>query len=173
MRRALVAGAFVLIVCDARGVTSAPPPPPVVAIGADRFDISGEGNSVTGVRRAPVPFDSMEAITAAVAKPAPLPAAVRLVRSAPPQVIDYVLCVAEDGALLVGQQVRTLDMRSGLYVFTDGDIKRAYRALEATVPWTWIVDIPLGRELDLTLELRAMTATWPVRAVAITPRLRR
>lgn len=173
MRRALVAGAFVIIVFDARGVTSAPPPPPVVAIGADRFDISGEGNSVTGVRHAPVPFDSMEAITAAIAKPVSLPAAVRLVRSAPPQVIDYVLCVAEDGALLVGQQVRTLDMRSGLYVFTDGDIKRAYRALEATVPWTWIVDIPLGRELDLILELRAMTATWPIRAVAITPRLGR
>jgi hypothetical protein len=138
---------------------------------AERFEISAEGNSVTGVRRAPVPYESLTALAAAVGQSRPLPASARLLRSAPPQMIDYVFCVTEDGALVVGQQVRTLDVGSGQYVFTQGDIKRAYPALEATVPWTWMVDIPLGREVALTLELRAMSASWPVRAVSVTPRV--
>ncbi len=157
---------------DAPVVGVAEQRPVVVTMDADRFDISGEGNSVTGLRRAPVPYSSVAAVAAAVAKAEPVPAAVRLVRAAPPQVIDYVFGVTEDGALIVGQQIRVLDA-SGRYVFMNGDIKRAYPALEATVPWTWIVDIPLGREVGLTLELRAVTQAWPVRAIIVAPRLAR
>jgi hypothetical protein len=171
MHRALRAGVFAVMVLDASTAAAVAPLPTVVYMDGERFEISGEGNSVTGVRRAPVPYDSASVVAAAVVQAQPVPAAVRLVRSAPPQVIDYVFCVTEEGVLVIGQQVRTLDVSSGRYVFTEGDIKRAYQALEATVPWTWIVDIPLGREVAVTLELRAMTALWPIRAVFVTPRL--
>jgi hypothetical protein len=108
-------------------------------------------------------------LDAAVRIATPLPAGVRIVRTTPPQVIDYIWCVTEEGALVVGQQVRTLDQRTGQYLYSEGDIKRAYQALEANVPWRWIVDIPLGREVALTLEVRAMSQSWPVRGVLVTP----
>lgn len=169
MARALAAGVLALVTFGAPVVTASPPPPVVVTMDADRFQISGEGNTVTGLRRAPVPYTSVSDLSAAVRMPRPVAAGVRLVRRTPPQVTDYVWCVTEDGTLVVGQQVRTLDTTSGQYVFTEGDIKRAYPALEATVPWTWIVDIPLGREVALTLEVRAMSQGWPVRAVIVAP----
>ena len=142
--------------------------PVVVRIGDDRFDVSGEGNTLTGLRRSAVRFGSVSDLMAAVVQPAALPASARLVRSVPPQVVDYVFCVTDDGVLVVGQQVRAPE-GSGTYTFTEGGIKRAYPALEGTVPWTWIVDIPLGREVSLTLQVRAMAPGWPVRAVSIAP----
>ena len=148
---------------------AAAPLPVAVSIDAERFHIAGEGNTVTGLRRAPVPYASLTDLHEAVRSPAPLAAGVRLVRAMPPQVVDYVWCVTEEGALVVGQQVRVLDQMSGQYVFAEGDIKRAYPALEATVPWRWIVSIPLGREVALTLEVQAMSHTWPVRAVIVAP----
>jgi hypothetical protein len=173
MQRTVAAGALTLVILYAPMTSAVPPPPVVITMDADRFEVSGEGNSATGLRRAPVPYTSVTDVAAAVRQRQPVAAAVRLVRSAPPQVIDYVWCVTEDGVLIVGQQVRSLDMASGRYVFTEGDIKRAYPALEASVPWTWIVDIPLGREVALTLEVRAMTQAWPVRAVMVVPSVTR
>src|SRR6266849_2738262 len=173
MRRTLVAGAVALVIFGASVVAAGPPPPVVITIGDDRFDISGEGNAVTGLRRAPVPYESLTDVGAAVRRPQHVAAGVRLVRASPPQVIDYVWCVTEDGSLVVGQQVRNFDAASGQYVFSEGDIKRAYPALEARVPWTWIVDIPLGREVALTLEVQAMSHTWPVRAVTVLPSVTR
>ena len=166
--RDVAALVLALMLLAAPGVDAASVRPVVVSVTADRFEVSAEGNSVTGVRRAPVPYDVLTELYAAVAGEAVLPTAARLVRSAPPQVIDYVFCVTEDGALVVGQQVRSLES-SGRYVFTEGAIKRAYVALEAGGPWSWIVDIPLGREVTLSLEVRAMTPGWPVRAVTVTP----
>ena len=156
----------------ASGSTAAPPPPVVLSMDADRFEISGEGNTVTGLRRAPVAYTSLIDLHAAVKTPEPLAAGMRIVRVVPPQVIDYVWCVTEEGVLVVGQQVRTVDPSSGQYVYTEGDIKRAYPALEANVPWRWIVDIPLGREVALTLEVRAMSEKWPIRAVIVAPSVR-
>ena len=158
-----------LVMVFATVAAAVAPRPVSLLIEADRFDATGEGNSVTGLRRAPVPYASLTDVSVAVKQSSPLPAAVRLVRSSPPQVIDYVWCVTEDGVLIVGQQVRNLDVPSGQYTYADGDIKRAYPALEASGPWTWIVDIPLGREVSLTLEVRAMTQTWPIRAVTVAP----
>ena len=158
-----------MLVLDASSLAAVAPRPVVVSMDADRFDISGDGNTLTGLRRAPVPYTSLTDVSQAVRQPQPLPAALRFMRTSPPQVIDYVWCVTEEGVLIVGQQVRNLDMASGQYTYTEGDIKRAYTALEATVPWTWIVDLPLGREVSLTLEVRAMSQAWPIRAVTVSP----
>jgi hypothetical protein len=173
MRAWAMAAALALVSLDVPPVVATEPRPVFFKMDAERFDISSEGNSLTGLRRAPVPYDSLSDVGAAVRQAQTLATAVRLVRSVPPQVIDYVFCVTEDGVLIVGQQVRSLDVTTGQYVFTEGDIKRAYPALEATAPWTWIVDIPLGREVPLTLELKAMSQGWPVRAIAVTPSVAR
>jgi hypothetical protein len=170
--RYVAAVALVLILLEASVLDAVDVRPVVVSVTADRFEISGDGNSATGVRRAPVPYSELSELYAAVVREAPMPTAVRLVRSAPPQVIDYVFCVTEDGTLVVGQQVRALS-ESGRYEFSQGAIKRAYVATEAGGPWTWIIDIPLGREVDLSLEVRAVASGWPLRAVTVTPRVDR
>jgi hypothetical protein len=172
MRRMLVAGALALSMIDPRACAAAVIRPVVVSMDEYRFSISGEGNTVTGVRVAPVPYASIVELSTALNRPAALPAAVRLVRVAPSQVVDYVFCVTDDGLLIVGQQTRSAD-GSGRYGEAEGEIKRAYSALEATAPWRWIVDIPLGREVALTLDVRAMSHAWPVRGVTVLPTVSR
>ena len=172
MRAWAMAVAFAVVTFDARIGFAVAPEPVRVTVDAERFDISAEGNSVTGRRRAPVPYTTLAMVSDAVRREAPMPTAVRVMRAVPQQVIDYVFCVTDDGVLVIGEQVRTLEAPSGRYVFTEGTIRRAYPALEATPPWTWIVEIPLGREITLTLEIKAMMAEWPVSAVAVTPSVR-
>ena len=173
MRRAIAVTVLVLTALGSAGAEDRKPLPVAVRIDADRFEVTGESNTLIGVRRAPVPYDTLGSVTEAVQREAPVPAAARVVRSAPPQMIDYVLGVTEDGVLVVAQQVRTLDGATGRYQFLEGEITRAYPALEATVPWTWIVDIPLGREVSVTLEVTALAPGWPVRGVTLTPKVQR
>jgi len=168
MRAARAFVALALIAVHPGALEPAEIRPVVVRIGDDRFEVSAEGNMLTGLRRSAVPFVSVTDLVRDVARPAPLAASARLVRSVPPQVVDYVFCITDDGVLVVGQQVRAR-AASGAYTFTEGGIKRAYSALEGTVPWTWIVDIPLAREVSLTLQVRAMAPGWPVRAVTVAP----
>jgi hypothetical protein len=146
--------------------------PVVVSMDEQGYNVSGEGNTVTGVRAAPVPYASIVELSAALGRGSVLPAAVRLVRTAPSQVIDYVFCVTDDGVLVIGQQTRSAD-GAGRYGEAAGEIKRAYSALEATAPWRWIVDIPLGREVALTLDVRATGPAWPVRGVTVVPAVSR
>jgi hypothetical protein len=163
----------VLALGSAGGATERKPLPVTVHVDAERYEITGEQNTLVGVRRAPVPHDTLGGLTGAVQQAAPAAAAARLTRSTPPEVIDYVLGVTEDGVLIVAQQVRRFDGTTGRYAFVAGEIMRAYPALEATVPWMWIIDIPLGREVNVTLEVTALNPGWPVRGVALTPKVLR
>ena len=90
-------------------------------------------------------------------------------RGSPPQVIDYVWCVTEEGVLVVGQQVRILDATSGQYVFakvtSNAPTRRWRQPCLGRGSWTFLS----GREVPLTLEVRAMSRAWPVRAVTVTP----
>jgi hypothetical protein len=171
MRHALGLVVVVLAVLGTPVTALVAPRAVVVSVGHDRFDITAEGNTLTGLRHAPVPYESVAEVAAAVREASSLASSVRVTRAAPPQVVDYIWCVTSEGVLVVGQQVRSLDTTSGQYVFTEGDIKRAYPALEGLVPWTWIVDISLGREVALTLEVRATARTFPVRSVTVLPRV--
>jgi hypothetical protein len=173
MRRALAVTALVLAALAPPAAAERQPLPVTVHVDSERFEVSGEGNTLTGVRRAPVPYDTLGGLTGAVQQAEPVAAAARLIRSDPPQVTDYVLGVTEDGVLIVAQQVRALDTATGRYVYLAGEIMRAYPALEASVPWTWIVDIPLGREVHVALEVTALAPGWPVRGVALTPKVLR
>ena len=172
MRRMLVAGAVGMLMLAPCAVAAPVIRPVIVSVDEHGFNVSGEGNTVTGVRLAPVPYASIVELSAALGRGSVLPAAVRLVRRAPSQVIDYVFCVTDDGLLVVGQQTRSAD-GAGRYGEADGEIKRAYSALEATVPWRWIVDIPIGREVALTLDVRATSHAWPVRGVTVVPTVSR
>ena len=137
----------------------------------ERFQIRIEaaGNELLAQRNALVIYATIERLTRAIEQQA-LPHSVpfRLVRASPPQTIDYLLGVTSEGTLVVGQQVYTFDLPEDRYLFTRGDIARSYPPLDRAAPWMWLVEVPLSREVNVTLELRAATP-WPVRSVTITP----
>src|SRR3989449_11727619 len=94
-------------------------------------------------------------------------APIRIVRAAPQQMIDYVLCVTRDGTLVVGARTETFDPGERRYVFTKGEIVRSYRPLDAPEGWLWLVEVALSREMTVTLEVRA-PASWPAESVTVT-----
>lgn len=143
------------------------PRPPAAA---DRLPIrvQSEGNELVALRQAPVAYTTIEQLVADVGRPAATrPAPIRVVRAAPRQTIDYVLCVTRDGTLVVGERVHTFDVVQRRYVFTRGEIARSYPPLEAPDGWLWLVEIPVSRETTVTFELRAR-GRWPVEAIAVT-----
>ena len=144
---------------DGQGV----PAPPT-----DRVVLRSAGNELTAWRTAPVSYRSLEALSAALQHPFPVPARVlRLVRSAPPEVIEYTLCVTRDGTLVFGEQLFEVGAADRRRVLVRGELGRGYRPLEHDGPWTWIVGLPLSREVQVTLQVRATVPGWPVRSVTI------
>jgi hypothetical protein len=136
---------------------------------ATPFRLQSDGNELVVAPQAPVAYTALEELTGAIGVPLATPAApIRVVRAAPPQTIDYVLCVTKDGTLVVGERVHTLDDSQGRYVFTRGGIARSYPPLDEAGAWRWFIEVPLSREVTVTLELRAR-ASWPVEAVTVTP----
>ncbi|MBI1735052.1 MAG: hypothetical protein HYR51_07760 [Candidatus Rokubacteria bacterium] len=123
------------------------------------------------VRRAvPIQYTRLEDFAAAIRQSLPASAAAfRVVRGAPPEVQEYVFAVTADGALLVGEQRRTFDFAERTYTFQQGRLDRTYPAVEGMTPWMWLIEVPLSREVEVTLEVRAEGA-WPVRNVVVTPR---
>jgi hypothetical protein len=100
----------------------------------------------------------------------PLPArasALRLIRSAPPEIVEYVLCVTSEGVLVVGRQVLGFDFATQRYVFSRGEIERSYPPLEQAGPWTWLLAIPVSRERTVVLEVRSDGPRSPVESVTI------
>lgn len=134
----------------------------------DRVVLRSEGNELTAWRTVPVPFRSLAALSAALERPLPGPSrAVRLVRTAPPGVVEYTLCVTPEGTLVLGEQLFELDKPGGRRVLVRGELGRGHMPLEQSGPWTWLVGVPLSREAQVTLHVRAGNAGWPVRSVTI------
>src|SRR5881396_679368 len=92
---------------------------------------------------------------------------IRVARVSPRQLIAWVLCVTNDGTLVVGERLHTFDADERHYVFTKGEIARSYRPLETPEGWLWLVEVALSREVTVMLEVRA-AASWPVESVAVT-----
>jgi len=133
------------------------------------FRLLSGGNELVVAPQAPVAYTTLEQLTGAIGVPlAPPEAPIRVVRVSPPQTIDYVLCVTKDGTLVVGERVHTFDDAQGRYVFTRGGIARNYPPLDAPGAWRWLIEVPLSRDVTVTLELRAH-ARWPVEAVSVAP----
>jgi hypothetical protein len=134
----------------------------------DRAYLTSNGNELMVLRNAPVPYRTLEALNAAVERPFPASSRViRLVRAAPPQVIDYAVCVTADGTLILGEQVFAVDAARSGNTFVRGEITRGYAPLDRPGPWVWLLELPVGREMNATLVVRATTAGWPVRTVVI------
>ena len=143
-------------------------PRPPAAVDRSPIRVQSGGNELVALRRAPVAYTTLEQLVADIGRAAAdRPAPIRVVRAAPQQTIDYVLCVTSSGTLVVGEREHTVDVGERRYVFTRGEISRSYPPLDAPDGWLWLVDIPLSRETTVTLELRA-SARWPVEAIAVT-----
>lgn len=166
-RRAGLLALAGLVAVPGRAAGQAPRPPreepPSIRLRRD-------GSELLALRRAPVPYATLEQLTGEIGRPLPARSrAMRLTRAEPPEQIDYVLCVTREGVLVVGQQVHRFDFVERRYVFERGEIARGYSPVERPGPWTWLLDVPLAREHPLILQLRAEQAGWPVAAVTIDP----
>jgi hypothetical protein len=140
------------------------------SLDADHFPIRirSEGNELLALRAAPVAYTTLEQLASETIRPSVTHLApIRLLRASPPQVIDYLLCVTREGTLIIGEQVHALDLGQDRYVFTRGGIVRAYPQVDHAGFWLWLVEIPLSREVRVTLELRTIPK-WPVESVTIT-----
>jgi hypothetical protein len=94
------------------------------------------------------------------------PAAMRLTRVVPGRLVDYFFCVTLEGRLVVGQQVWRQDA-SRRWVFERGELARSYSPLDSGGPWTWLVDVPLARESEAIIVVRA-EGEWPLQSVSVT-----
>jgi len=157
----LLSTVFTLVAAEASG--QALPSP-----ATDRVYVKSDGNELSVRRNVPVPYRTLEALNGALEHPFPASArAIRLVRAAPPEVIDYALCVTGDGTLILGEQVFAVDVAKGRNVFVRGGATRGYPPLGRPGPWVWLLELPVSREMNATLILYATTAGWPVRAMVI------
>jgi hypothetical protein len=130
--------------------------------------VQSQGNELFAMREAPVAYSTLEQIaTSIVASSAPRRAPVRVVRTSPPQEIDYLFSVTNGGTLVLGERIHTRPPGERSYVFARGAIVRSYPSLSVGDGWLWLVDVPLSREMTVTLQLRA-PAHWPLESVSVT-----
>lgn len=140
---------------------------------AGHVRVRAEGNELLVRRTAPVACSTLEELTAMVERPLPAHVPVmRLVRSAPAGMVEYVFCILREGTLVMGEQSRVRDFPSGQYRFVRGDVGRAFPSLDRPGPWTWLVAVRVSREALVSLEIRAQSPRWPVEGVTVTPTLR-
>ncbi len=133
------------------------------AEGAD-LRLVREGNTLLARTSAPVRYSQVSGMLADLARPV-APAAMRLTRVAPGQLIEYFFCITMEGRLVVGRQLWREDP-ARRWVFERGELARAYSPLESAGPWTWLIDVPLARESHATIVVRA-DGEWPLRSVSI------
>jgi len=158
-----VLAALLLVAADA-APQSAP-----VALDQSLIRIQSQGNELFAMREAPVAYSTLEQIATSIGGSAPprTAAPVRVVRTSPPQEIDYLFCITNGGTLVLGERVHTRAAAERPYVFARGAIVRSYPSLSVPEGWLWLVDVPLSREITVTLQLRAR-AQWPLASVSVT-----
>lgn len=131
-------------------------------------DLVYEGNRLSVKPSAPVLFRDVQGMLAAVsAKPLTGQYAVVLFRESPRAVVGYVLAVEKEGTLSLGSQLHEWDPGDRRYRFLGGELYRSYQPVNGNAPWTWLVTIPVSRETQVALLIRAAGARWPVESVAI------
>jgi len=131
--------------------------------------VQSQGNELFAMREAPVAYSTLEQIATGIGGGAPARAVapVRVIRTSPPQEIDYLFCVTNGGTLVLGERVHTRAAAERPLVFARGSIVRSYPSLSVPEGWLWLVDVPLSRETTVTLQLRAR-AQWPLASVIVT-----
>jgi hypothetical protein len=125
-------------------------------------------NKLVVQRRALVRFSALEGLASEIEHSLPPQSApIRLYRTDPPELVEYVLGVTSEGRLLVGRQHHVLTLPERKYVFDRGEMGRSRSTLEQPGPWTWQLVIPLSREAQVTLSIKADRDRWPVETVTI------
>ena len=149
-------------------VRAAPQSAPV-ALDQSLIRIQSQGNELFAMREAPVAYSTLEQIATSIAGASATRTAapVRVIRTSPPQEIDYLFCVTNGGTLVLGERIHTRAAGEPRYVFARGAILRSYPSLNVSDGWLWLVDVPLSRETTVTLQLRAR-AHWPLDSVFVT-----
>ena len=159
----LAAVASLLIVAARAEPQSAP-----IALDQSMIRVESQGNELFAMREAPIAYSTLEQMSTNIAGTSATRAApVRVVRTSPPQEIDYLLCVTNGGTLVLGERIHTRAAGERRYVFARGAIVRSYPSLSVPEGWLWLVDVPLSRETTVTLQLRAR-AQWPLASVSVT-----
>jgi hypothetical protein len=135
---------------------------------AQSLVLAYKGNRLTVKPAAPVPYSDPARMLVALQQ-ASLPAqyAMVLVRDSPRQLVGYVLAVEREGTLSLGSQLHEWDTGDRRYRLLRGELSRSYPPLEGNSPWTWLVTIPIGRELEASLMIRAVERRWPVESVSV------
>jgi hypothetical protein len=149
------------------GATPLPQPPAWRAEATD-LRVERAGNMLVARREVTVAYDTLDRLLVGIESREASRPAIRLVREAPGQLIDYYFCVTADGRLVVGQQVWRRHPGSAGYAFERAELARAYSPLEDNGTWTWLLDISVARETEVTLVARADGDQWPVRHVSLT-----
>ncbi|MBI4588907.1 MAG: hypothetical protein HY725_08695 [Candidatus Rokubacteria bacterium] len=133
-----------------------------------QVEVAHGGNRLSVLTTAAVHYRSpWEVVQALGERPPSRRYALLLSRDSPREVTAFLLGVTEEGTLLLGAQRFAYDAASRQYVDSGGDLYRAYPPLEGKSPWTWLVTIPVSREYEASLEIRAVNAPGPVRTVRI------
>ncbi len=127
-----------------------------------------EGNRLSVEQSAPVPYSDLAGMLVALGSASFVGQyAIVLFRESPREIVGYVLAVEREGALLLGSQRHEWDASDRRYRFLRGGLDRSYQPLDGPPPWTWLVTIPVSRELQASLLIRAVEAAWPVKTVSI------
>jgi hypothetical protein len=159
------AGLWLLLMLAPAGAEAAPVR---ASIDDTSIRVVTEGLELVVRRHAPVAFTGLADLAREIERALPeASTAMRLTRGSPPRTIDYVLGVTPDGVLVVGQQTRLYDFGKREYVLWRGEVARGYQPLERADAWAWLVDLPLNREVSVTLEMSALREAWPVEHVRI------
>ena len=160
----LAAVASLLIVAARAEPQSAAP----IALDQSMIRVESQGNELFAMREAPIAYSTLEQMSTSIAGTSATRAApVSVLRTSPPQEIDYLLCVTNGGTLVLGERIHTRAAGERRYVFARGAIVRSYPSLSVPEGWLWLVDVPLSRETTVTLQLRAR-AQWPLASVSVT-----
>lgn len=135
---------------------------------ADSLVLVYEAHRLSVKQSAPVPYPDLSSMMTAIQRASLVGRyAIVLFRDSPREIIGYVLAVEREGTLSLGSQLHEWDASDRRYRFLRGDLYRSYQPLEGNMPWTWLVTIPVSRERQASLVIRAVEARWPVESVSI------
>ncbi len=127
-----------------------------------------EGNRLSVEQSAPVPYSDLAGMRAVLERTSFAGQyAIVLFRESPREIVGYVLAVEREGTLSLGSQQHEWDASDRRYRLLRGELYRSYQPLEGRVPWTWLVTVPVSRELQAALLIRAVEVAWPVNTVSI------
>lgn len=117
---------------------------------------------------APVPYSEVSSMMTALQRSSQTGRyAIILFRDSPREIIGYLLTVDREGTLSLGSQRHEWDTGDRQYRLVRSELFRSYQPLEGNQPWTWVVTIPINRELQASLIIRAGGARWPIESVSI------